>query len=248
VPRRPLIVAATGLAVVAPLAVTDALSTGAVEAARTPAAAAEQPDWYEIARRKGQPVAVLTRRTALRATPGGRKVAKLKRRTEWGTPTVLAALGRRGNWLRVLATELPNGRSGWIPSSAAGVVASQWSVTVDLSRRALAVRRAGKTVRRFTVAVGKPSTPTPTGRFAVTDKLTFRGGSAAYGCCAVALTGRQTHIERGWSGGNRLAIHGTRLTGTIGTAASFGCLRASDADVRWLVRRLYLGSVVLIRP
>lgn len=251
-PRRPLILAAAGLAVAAPLAVEETLSTGSVEAARTPAGASatpsNQPSGYEVARRKGRPVAVLTRPVALRATPGGRQLAKVGRRTEFGTPRVLAALEERGNWLRVLATELPNGRSGWIPSSAAGVVASPWSVTVDLSDRTLAVRKSGKTVRRLTVAVGKPSTPTPTGRFAVTDKLTFKGGSAAYGCCAVALTGRQPHVEPGWPGGDRLAIHGTRLTGTIGTAASFGCLRARDADVRWLVRRLYLGSTVTIRP
>jgi lipoprotein-anchoring transpeptidase ErfK/SrfK len=192
-------------------------------------------------------VAVLTRRTVLRATPGGRAIAKLRRRTEFGTPTVLAALQERGNWLRVLATELPNGRSGWIPASAAGVVASPWSIRVDLSRRTLTARRRGKVVRRFSVAIGKPSTPTPTGRFAVTDKLDFIGGSQAYGCCAVALTGRQPHIEPGWSGGTRLAIHGTRMPGTIGQAASFGCLRARDADVRWLTRRVYLGSIVTIR-
>lgn len=248
-PRRSLIAAAAALAVAVPLTVTDALSSGEVEAARTHhAPAVDQPSWYEVARRKGHPVAVLAHPTVLRATPGGRRIAKLGRRTEFGSPRVLAAVGEKGNWLRVLASELPNGRSGWIPASAAGVVASRWSIGVDLSERTLTAREDGKVVRRFTVAVGKPSTPTPTGRFAVTDKLNFSGGSAAYGCCAVALTGRQAHIEPGWRGGDRLAIHGTRLTGTIGTAASFGCLRASDADVRWLVRRLLLGSIVEIRP
>jgi lipoprotein-anchoring transpeptidase ErfK/SrfK len=103
-------------------------------------------------------------------------------------------------------------------------------------------------VRRFPVAVGRPSTPTPTGRFAITDKLDFIGRSRAYGCCAIALTGHQPHVEPGWRGGDRLAIHGTSLPGTIGRAASFGCLRATDADVRWLVRHAYLGSIVEIRP
>jgi lipoprotein-anchoring transpeptidase ErfK/SrfK len=241
-----LIAAAAGLAVATPLAVTDALSTGEVEAARTPAPLA-QPTAYARALSRGQPVAVLTRRTVLRASPGGRRVAKLRKRTEWGTPTVLAAVGEKGNWLRVMATELPNGRTGWIPASAAGVVSSPWMLRADLSSRTLTVFRRGAVVRRFSVAIGKPSTPTPTGRFAVTDKLDFIGRSSAYGCCAIALTGHQPHIEPGWRGGNRLAIHGTSLPGTIGQAASFGCLRASDADVRWLVRRAYLGSIVEIR-
>ena len=127
------------------------------------------------------------------------------------------------------------------------MMSSPWLIRADLSRRLVTVYRDGAVVRRFPVAIGKPSTPTPTGRFAITDKLRFIGGSAAYGCCAVALTGHQTHIEPGWNGGNRLAIHGTHQTGTIGQAASFGCLRASDADVRWLVHRAYLGSIVEIR-
>jgi lipoprotein-anchoring transpeptidase ErfK/SrfK len=201
-----------------------------------------------VARRRGQPVAVLTRRTVLRAAPGGGRIATLSKRTEWDTPTVLAATGERGDWLRVMATELPNGRSGWIPASAAGVVPSPWSVRADLSQRLVTVYRNGKVVRRFRVAVGKLSTPTPTGRFAVTDKLGFIGGSQSYGCCALALTGHQPHIEPGWPGGDRLAIHGTRALDSIGYAASFGCMRARDADVRWLVHRVYLGSIVEIRP
>jgi lipoprotein-anchoring transpeptidase ErfK/SrfK len=237
---------AAGLAVAAPLAVTDALSTGEVEAARTPVVQDLRTP-YERAREQGQPVAVLTRATVVRASPAGRPLAKLARRTEFGTPTVLAALAERRGWLRVLATELPNGRSGWIPASAAGVVPSPWRMRADLSSRTLTIYRNGSVVRRFSVAIGKPSTPTPTGRFAVTDKLDFIGGSAAYGCCAVALTGHQPHVEPGWRGGDRLAIHGTHVPGSIGQAASFGCLRARDSDVRWLVHRAYLGSIVEIR-
>jgi lipoprotein-anchoring transpeptidase ErfK/SrfK len=126
-------------------------------------------------------------------------------------------------------------------------VANPWAIAVDLSERTVEVSRRGRVVRRFLVGVGRPRTPTPTGRFGVTDKLEIAGGSPAYGCCALALTGHQTHIEPGWRGGDRLAIHGTRLTATIGDAASFGCLRARDRDVRWLVRRVFLGTIVSIR-
>jgi lipoprotein-anchoring transpeptidase ErfK/SrfK len=244
--RRRLLVLAAAVAVLAPLAATDAIDTREAQSATT-AAHPPPATAYESALQNGQPIAVLTRRTVLRASPAGRPRAKLHRRTEFGTPTVLAAVGERGNWLRVLATELPNGRTGWIPASAARVLTSPWLIRADLSRRLVTVYRGGAVVRRFRVAVGKPATPTPTGRFAITDKLDFIGGSAAYGCCAVALTGHQTHIEPGWSGGDRLAIHGTRQPGTIGSAASFGCLRARDRDVRWLVHRAYLGSLVEIR-
>jgi lipoprotein-anchoring transpeptidase ErfK/SrfK len=252
---RFLLVAAAAVAIAAPFAIADGPRTKKAKAREglgaTPVQAhpaARRAPGYAVSKRRGQPVAVLTRPTELRASPGGSVLAGLRRRTEWGTPTVLAAVGKRGGWLRVMATSLPNGRTGWIPADAAGVVPSRWKLEADLSRRLVTVRRDGRAVRRFRVAVGRPGTPTPTGRFAITDKLHFTDHSRAYGWGAIALTGHQTHIEPGWKGGDRLAIHGTSEPASIGYAASFGCLRASDADVRWLVRHAYLGSVVEIRP
>jgi lipoprotein-anchoring transpeptidase ErfK/SrfK len=93
--------------------------------------------------------------------------------------------------------------------------------------------------------VGGRGTPTPTGRFAVTDRLHLRG-SQAYGCCAIALTGRQRRLVDGWRGGDRIAIHGTRQPWTIGEAASLGCLRARERDVRALMRQVPLGAPVFI--
>jgi len=199
-------------------------------------------------RERGAPVAVLKARTNLRAKPGGRVLAKLDKRTEWRSPRVLAVVGAKGKWLRVIATELPNDRRGWIALKAASLVANPWAVRADLSRRRVVVTRNGRVVYRFRVAVGRPGTPTPRGRFAVTDKLQIAGGSPAYGCCALALSGKQPHIEPGWQGGNRLAIHGTRLTQTIGRAASFGCLRARDKHAYWIIKHVFLGTIVEIRP
>jgi lipoprotein-anchoring transpeptidase ErfK/SrfK len=249
--RRPLLAAAAVAAAAVPLVIADGPSTRPVEAHKAPAREQVTQKRSEYARVKAlgqQPIAVLKRRTVLRASPGGRVLARVGRRTEWGTRTVLAAVAERSGWLRVVATQLPNGRRGWIPERAARVMASPWKLEVDLSRRLVTARRGDRASRRFRVAVGRPSTPTPTGRFAVTDKIHFTGPSHTYGFGAIALTGHQTHIEPGWSGGDRLAIHGTSFPETIGTAASFGCLRAADADVRWLVRHAYLGSIVEIRP
>jgi lipoprotein-anchoring transpeptidase ErfK/SrfK len=207
-----------------------------------------QFDRYERVVRTGAPVAVLRRRTVLRAVPGGHGLATAGRRTEWGTPRVLPVVARTGSWLKVIATELPNGRYGWIPIGSAHIVANPWAVRVDLSQRRVTVLKGGRVVRRLTVAVGKPSTPTPTGRFAVTDKLELTSHSPAYGCCALALSGHQPRTGQGWVGGDRLAIHGTSEPQTIGRAASLGCLRARDRDVRWIVTHVWLGSLVEIRP
>jgi lipoprotein-anchoring transpeptidase ErfK/SrfK len=205
---------------------------------------------YAAVRARGAPVAVVHRRTALRAAPSANapRLAVIGRRTAFRSTRALAVADRRGGWLRVIAAELPNGERGWIRMSATRLVADPWRISADLSDRELTVTRAGRVVRRFSVAVGGPATPTPTGRFAVTDKIRFTTGSQAYGCCAVAISGHQPHIEQGWAGGDRLAIHATLQSGTIGYAASHGCLRARNEDVRWLLEHVLLGTVVEFKP
>jgi len=94
------------------------------------------------------------------------------------------------------------------------------------------------------VAVGRPGSPTPLGTFSVTDKL--RGGGY-YGCCIIAISATQPKLPRGWNGGNRMAIHGTSAPGSIGRAASAGCVRAADGDLRAIWGRIPLGTPVRIR-
>jgi lipoprotein-anchoring transpeptidase ErfK/SrfK len=120
------------------------------------------------------------------------------------------------------------------------------SLHVDRSARRLTVRRGGRVLRRVTVAVGRPGTETPTGRFAVTDKLRTRRPDSPYGCCAIALSGHQTKLLPGWPGGDRLAIHATPQTETIGDAASLGCLRAGTRDLQALLRIVPLGAPVFV--
>ena len=69
---------------------------------------------------------------------------------------------------------------------------------------------------------------------------------AYYGCCILALSGHQTNPPSGWTGGDRLAIHGTDNPATIGTPASAGCLRASDADLQKRSSAVPLGTPVFI--
>ena len=184
--------------------------------------------------------------TALRAAPEGRKVGRLKPSTEFGSRKVVSVLRRRGGWLRVVVPELENGRPGWIRATATRPGAVDVSLHVDRSARRLTVRRGGRVLRRVEVAVGRPGTETPTGRFAVTDKLRTKRADSPYGCCAIALTGHQPKLLPGWPGGDRLAIHATPQTSTIGTAASLGCLRAGTRDLRALLRIVPLGAPVFV--
>jgi lipoprotein-anchoring transpeptidase ErfK/SrfK len=185
--------------------------------------------------------------TQLRATPGGRPMHWLGTRTEFDSPRVLSVTERRNGWLRVLASERPNGRAGWIREDRARLASTKLSIHVDRSARRLTLRRDGRAVRSFSVAVGRPGTETPTGRFAVTDKLHPDDPGSPYGCCALALSGHQTKLIDGWPGGDRLAIHATPNVETIGKAASLGCMRAHTGDVRRLMRTVPVGTPVFIR-
>jgi hypothetical protein len=182
----------------------------------------------------------------LRAAPHGRVLRRLGTRTHFGLRRVVAVLESRGRWMRIAVPELPNGRSGWIAARDVLEFAVDWRIDASVGRRTLTVRRAGRVVQRASIAVGRPGNPTPTGRFAVTDRIRFFGASP-YGVGALALTGHQPNVPQGWGGGDRLAIHGTQAEGTVGTAASLGCLRVHRRDIRRLIATVPLGTPVFIR-
>ncbi len=216
------------------------------EVARAPRAA--RPP---AARRGGAPRkplgARLLRRVWLRERPGGLVVRALGPRTGYGSQRILAVVARRGDWLGVLSHHMPNSRAGWIPRAGARLLHEPYTLRADLSDRELVVRREGRVVRRIVVAVGRPGSSTPTGRFAITDALRTATAASPYGCCALALTGRQPDVPQGWGGGDRMAIHGTTRAATLGTPASSGCLRARDGDMRWLLANVPLGTTLRIR-
>jgi lipoprotein-anchoring transpeptidase ErfK/SrfK len=196
----------------------------------------------------GQLTVRVTRPVRLRATPGGPVVGGILPTTEFRSATILPVVAQRDGWLGVISRELPNGRIGWIAANT-GLVAyrTRWSVAASLSKREVVVRYAGRVTQRFRVAIGSPSTPTPMGRFAVTDKLLTEDPSSPYGCCILALSAQQPNTPQGWGGGDRVAIHSTNLPETIGSAASLGCLRAPAEEARRLVRTVPLGTLVTIR-
>ena len=98
--------------------------------------------------------------------------------------------------------------------------------------------------RRWTVGIGASGTPTPIGHFSITDEI--EGGlNPVYGCCAIALSATQPNLPAGWSGGNRIAIHGT--SEPLGEANSTGCVHSSDADLQALIEGVPLGTPVTIR-
>ena len=187
---------------------------------------------------------------AVRSAPAGPVLTRLGSWTEFGSQRALSVVSRRGHWLGVTTPELGNGRLGWIDARGRAIDYSRttFRVEVDLSRRELRLHHGDRVARRLAVSIGRPGSPTPIGRFAITDKFPdARRYGAVYGCCILALSGRQTHLPPGWTGGDRLAIHGSPGD-RVGRAESAGCLHARRRDLHLLMRTVPLGTPVVIHP
>jgi lipoprotein-anchoring transpeptidase ErfK/SrfK len=184
--------------------------------------------------------------TKLRAAPHGRVLAPIGPRDQFGTPDVVAVVKVRSGWLGVLSEFAGNGRVGWIPESAVIFGRDRWSLRASLSTHTLTVLQAGHVRARYTIGIGALQSPTPTGRFAVTDKLVTNQPEGPYGCCILALTATAPHAIPNWNGGDRVAIHATPDTETIGEPDSHGCMHVTNPEAHWLVYHVPTGTLIRI--
>ena len=192
---------------------------------------------------KGRPGRVI----AMHAHPGGKRLFRVRPKTIYGRRLILSVTQRRGSWAAVTTFLVHNGRRAWvhIDHRTMAIRRTRWHLAADLSARTLTVVHGADVVRTLRVAIGTRATPTPLGTFAVTDKLKGGPFGRSYGCCILALSGHQPKVRTGPIDG-RLAIHGTDRPGLVGSRASQGCLRARNADVRWLMRTVPVGTQLRI--
>jgi lipoprotein-anchoring transpeptidase ErfK/SrfK len=102
------------------------------------------------------------------------------------------------------------------------------------------LRRAGAVVRRYRAVIGAPATPTPRGSFALLDA--HRGRATDFlGSWVLTLTAHSDVLQRYEGGDGRVALHGRggdSLRDPLGSAASHGCVRLSNAAISGIVRRI----------
>jgi lipoprotein-anchoring transpeptidase ErfK/SrfK len=214
--------------------------------AATPSSPAPKATVLELPPGRGALVALLHHSTALHATPGGRVLAKLGMKTDFGSPQAMWVVRSSDRWLGVVSPKAGNNHVGWIPATAVSLSRVNWELRVSLSARKLTVVDNGRVKQRYTVAIGASDAPTPTGRFAVTDRLLTGDPAGPYGCCILALSAKAPHAIQDWSGGDRIAIHSTPETETIGEAVSHGCVRLTLAEGQWLINHIPLGTPTVI--
>ena len=168
-----------------------------------------------------------------------------------GERTVLPVLGSRGagkhRWLLVRLPGRPNGRIGWIRARHVRLRQTPWHIVVSTSTRRVSVYRAGRRMRSFRAIVGAAATPTPGGEYFV-EETVAEPPSAPGAPFALALSARSPVLQEFEGGPGQIAIHGlANIGGTLGTAASHGCIRLGLAALRWLARRIDPGTPVTIR-
>lgn len=166
-----------------------------------------------------------------------------------GERTVLPVVGRvtsanGARWLRVKVPGRPNGSKGWIRKGGTSLTITRWHLVVRTASRRILVYRHGRLVRAFRAIVGKPSTPTPHGRFFVEEDIRMLPGSAG-APFALALSARSNVYQEFEGGPGQIAIHGIENLGGIpGTAISHGCVRLATRPIHWLAMHVSPGVPV----
>jgi lipoprotein-anchoring transpeptidase ErfK/SrfK len=182
------------------------------------------------------------------SAPDGPTSGALAPQDELGSPLVLLAVARHGDWFQALLPSRPNGSTGWIRAS--DVTASAPTYRVDVSRAAhqLKVIRIadGAVVLSSVVGVGRASTPTPAGELFVRDLFPTGTMDHPYGPFAFGLSGHSDVLMHFGTGDGRIAIHGTNQPDTIGADQSNGCVHVPNDFDLTLIPLLPLGTPVVI--
>jgi lipoprotein-anchoring transpeptidase ErfK/SrfK len=179
------------------------------------------------------------------ASPGGARVRTLTNPTPEGQRLHVLVVERRNLWVRVRLPLRPNGTTGWVHVTDVTEFTVPYRLLVELCAHRITAYRAGKAVWRRPVAVGRPGTPTPTGRFFVDFVVPMRA-TGAYGPFLLSVAGF-SNVLQNWGGGiGQIALHGTNHPELIGTSASHGCVRLRNADVTYLAHLMPPGTPVTI--
>jgi lipoprotein-anchoring transpeptidase ErfK/SrfK len=125
------------------------------------------------------------------------------------------------------------------------------AIIIERGAYRLTLWRAGKR-RTFPIAVGQSAYPTPAGLFSIVTKQVnptwFPPDSPWAAGLGPVPPGVSNPLGTRWMGTSApaIGIHGTPITGSIGTAASHGCIRMYIGDAEYLFDRIAIGTPVKI--
>ena len=126
-------------------------------------------------------------------------------------------------------------------------------VTVNRGGFQLTLYKHLKVAKTYRIAVGQQGLETPAGRYAIQDKQVNPYWHVPQSAWAGDLAGRvippgpTNPIKARWMGiAGGAGIHGTSDVGSLGSAASHGCIRMAIPDVENLFDQVSVGTPVFI--
>ena len=180
-----------------------------------------------------------------------RTIAHLHLFTEDGLPEVYQLIAEELDkygtmWVHIAVPMRPNGVTGWVPADDL----TQFNIVreliqVDLKTRRITLFDKGKVIFHAPVGIGKPSTPTPPGRFWVREKFPVNPPVPLYGPYAIGTSDYST-TETDWPGGGIIGIHGTDQPNLVPGDPSHGCVRLRNPDITRLYKLVQIGTPIVI--
>jgi lipoprotein-anchoring transpeptidase ErfK/SrfK len=240
--------AAAAVSVVAPVPVTAQELAKLTQATTYTTVAAAAPDTDPYAVTDGVVIHPVTPQVVYVA-PGGKPIAVLPT-TELGGPTWVPVVQSSPGWDRVLLPSRPDRGTGWIftdgaAGSGVSIRSSPYLIRIQVAARKLTVDDNGSSIGTWTVAVGAPKTPTPTGRTFILGLLA--PPHPTYSPLILPL-GTHSNVFTTFGGGpGTVGMHGWPDPSVFGQAVSNGCVRV-PAIALHLLARIPLGTLVMITP
>ena len=177
---------------------------------------------------------------------GGSPEGTLPNPNNMGTQLTFLVHQDEGSWLQVWVPTRPDGRTAWVQASQVRLYQDPYAVLVNLARHTATVWNGAQVMLSTPAAVGKPSTPTPTGTYFLAELLRQPDPAGAYGPYAYGLSAYSEVLQHFGGGPGQIGLHGTNEPRSIGQASSHGCVRIPSSVVTELAPVLPLGTPVYI--
>jgi len=116
-------------------------------------------------------------------------------------------------------------------------------IVISLPQKQLTLLEGQSVVKSYNFAVGKPSTPSPVGKWEVVNRMNH---PTWYGHGKPVRPGPGNPLGTRWIGLSKsgYGIHGTNEPDSIGKAVSHGCIRMRNQDVEELFALVEPGMTV----
>ncbi|CAN5762456.1 hypothetical protein BH24ACT4_BH24ACT4_15680 [soil metagenome] len=160
-----------------------------------------------------------------------------------GLTQVFLVRDRRPGWLQAQIMSRPNSAMAWIRESDVTQRQVPNHVVIERGARRLTLFHGEEQIFQISVATGKAASPTPTGTFFVDARVRL-SGNRSYGDGQISFTGFSEVYHSFGAGNGQVALHGTQNPALIGTPASHGCVRMTNADIRRLLDLAPAGTPV----